>query len=160
MAKKLMYSDDYIALGLLILRIGIGIAFVVHGIPKVFGGAEHLAGALAKAGIPGGVVGAYLAGMAEFLGGLALIAGILFRPTTIVLAFTMVVALAFHLNLGDAFVKYSHALESLVLFVALTITGPGRYSMDHLFFLSEKEKKRHHRKYHHHHVPTPSGAPG
>lgn len=160
MAKKLMYSDDYIALGLLILRIGIGIAFVVHGIPKVFGGAEHLAGALAKAGIPGGILGAYMAGLAEFIGGLALIAGILFRPTTIVLAFTMVVALAFHLNLGDGFIKYSHALESLVLFVALTITGPGRYSMDHLFFLSEKEKKRHHRKFHHHHVPTPSGATG
>ena len=64
MAKKLMYSDDYIALGLLILRIGIGIAFVVHGIPKVFGGAEHLAGALAKAGIPGGILGAYMAGLA------------------------------------------------------------------------------------------------
>ena len=160
MIKKLMYSDNYIELGLVILRIGIGIAFVVHGIPTVFGGAEHLAGALAKAGIPGGVVGAYMAGLAEFLGGLALIAGILFRPATIVLAFTMAVALAFHLNLGDAFIKYSHALESLVLFVALTFTGPGRYSMDHALFLSEKGKKKHHRKVHYHHVPTPSGAPG
>lgn len=159
MAKKLIYSEDYIALGLLILRIGIGIAFVVHGMPKVFGGAEHLAGALAKAGIPGGVVGAYLAGLAEFFGGLALIAGILFRPATIALGFTMVVALAFHLNLGDGFVKFSHALESLVLFVALTITGPGRYSMDHQLFASEKTKKKHHHKiHHHHHVPTPSGA--
>jgi putative oxidoreductase len=80
MSKKLIYSEDYVAAGLLILRIGIGIAFVLHGFPKVFGGgAEHLAGALAKAGIPGGIVAAYLAGLAEFLGGIALIAGIFFQ---------------------------------------------------------------------------------
>ena len=116
MSKKTFYSEDYVALGLLILRIGIGIAFMAHGFPKVFsGGAEHLAEALAKAGIPGGVTGAYLAGMAEFFGGMALIAGILFRPVTIILAFTMIVALSFHFSSGDPFLTYSHALESAIL---------------------------------------------
>lgn len=139
-AKKLIYSEKYVAAGLLILRIGIGIAFILHGFPKVFsGGAEHLAGALVKAGIPGGIVAAYLAGLAEFLGGMALIAGIIFRPTSIALAFTMLVALIFHLSLNDPFVKYSHALESLVLFIALAITGPGKYSMDYRWFCSTNE---------------------
>jgi putative oxidoreductase len=142
MLKKLLYSEDYVATGLLLLRIGIGIAFVLHGFPKVFGGhAEGLAGALTKAGIPGGIVAAYLAGMAEFFGGLALIAGVLFRPATVVMAFTMLVALTFHLSFGDPFDKFSHALESLVLFIALTITGPGRFSLDYRWFCASNKKE-------------------
>lgn len=142
MLKKIIYSEDYISTGLLVLRIGIGIAFMLHGFPKIFGGgAEGLSMGLAKAGIPGGVAAAYLAGIAEFFGGIALIAGIFFRPVTVLLAFTMAVALAFHVSLGDAFIKYSHALESLVLFIALIITGPGRYSLDYLMFCSSNEKE-------------------
>ncbi len=132
---KLLYSENRISQGLLALRVGIGIAFMVHGFPKIFmGGAAYLAGAMTKAGIPGGLMGAYMAGAAEFFGGIALIFGFLFIPTTIIMAFTMLVALLFHLGFGDPFVKYSHALESLILFIALAISGPGRYSLDRILF--------------------------
>jgi putative oxidoreductase len=142
MSRKFFYSEDQIALGLLILRIGVGIAFMVHGFPKLFlGGALGLSKGLAAAGIPGGVAAAYLAAFAEFFGGMALIAGLLFRPTTVVLAFTMIVALLFHLRLGDSFIKYSHALESGILFVALTIVGPGRFSVDYKLFGTFAEEK-------------------
>jgi putative oxidoreductase len=126
----------------LIVRIGVGIAFMAHGFPKLFmGGAVGLSKGLAAAGIPGGAGAAYLAALAEFLGGMTLIAGLLFRPTTVVLAFTMLVALIFHINLGDSFIKYSHALESGILFVALTIAGPGRYSVDYKLFSTGTERK-------------------
>ena len=142
MSKKLFYSEDQIALALLIVRIGIGIAFMVHGFPKLFmGGAVGLSKGLAAAGIPGGVGAAYLAALAEFLGGMTLIAGVLFRPTTVVLAFTMLVALIFHLNHGDKFVTYSHALESGILFVSLTIAGPGKFSVDHRLFGTQRESR-------------------
>jgi putative oxidoreductase len=141
MTRKLIYSDDYIATGLLILRVGIGIAFMVHGFPKLFGGhAAGLAGGLAKAGIPGGIVAAYLAGMAEFFGGLALIVGFLFRPATLAMAFTMAVAMYFHLSANAPFQEYSHALESLILFIALMVAGPGRFSLDFRWFCSSDEK--------------------
>jgi putative oxidoreductase len=143
MLKKIFYSEDQIATGLLILRIGIGIAFMVHGFPKLFmGGALGLSKGLAATGIPGGVVAAYLAALAEFFGGMALVAGLLFRPTTMVLGFTMLVALIFHLRRGDSFIAYSHAIESGILFVALTITGPGRFSVDYKLFGAEAEKDR------------------
>lgn len=143
MLKKLLYSEDTADWGLLVLRVGIGTAFMVHGYPKVFmGGAAGLAKGLAAAGIPGGIVAAYLAGMAEFFGGIALILGILNRPNTAVLAFTMLVALWFHVGNGDPFIKYSHALESCVLFVALLITGPGRFSLDRLFWGDKRDSKR------------------
>lgn len=156
MLKKIIYSEDYISTGLLVLRIGIGIAFIMHGFPKVFGGgAEGLSAGLAKAGIPGGVAAAYLAGLAEFFGGIALIAGALFRPAALVLAIIMAVALTYHLSLGDNFIKYSHALESLALFIALIISGPGRYSLDYRWFCSSNEKECSPKSYGRF-IPTPS----
>ena len=135
MFKDLVYSKDNKDLGLLLLRIGIGIAFIAHGYPKLFmGGAAGLAKGLAASGIPGGVFAAYLAGAAEFFGGIALILGLFFRPVTIFMAFTMLVALIFHLNLGDNFIKYSHALESSILFIALIFIGPGKFSLDEKLF--------------------------
>jgi putative oxidoreductase len=143
MLKKFFYSEDQIATGLLILRIGIGIAFMVHGLPKLFmGGALGLSKGLAATGIPGGVAAAYLAALAEFFGGMTLIAGLFFRPTTVVLGFTMLVALIFHLRHGDSFIAYSHALESGILFMALTVAGPGKFSVDHKLFGTSAEKER------------------
>ena len=142
MLSKLLYSENRISQGLLVLRVGIGLSFMAHGYPKLFlGGAAHLAGAMAKAGIPGGILGAYLAGSAEFFGGIALAAGILFLPTTLIMAFNMFVALSFHLSFGDPFLKYSHALESLILFGALAISGPGRYSLDRILFCRHREEE-------------------
>ena len=142
MLKKLLYSENRISQGLLVLRVGIGTAFIFHGFPKLFmGGAAHLAGAMTKAGIPGGVVGAYLAGSAEFFGGIALIAGFLFLPTALIMAFNMFVALSFHLSSGAPFIEYSHALESLILFIALAISGPGRYSLDWMLFCRQGDEE-------------------
>ena len=126
-------------LGLFLLRIGIGLAFVFHGYPKLFmGGAAGLAAAMAEAGIPGGIVGAYLAGMAEFFGGIALILGILFRPATMIMAFNMLVALLYHLAKGDPFVRYSHAMEAGILFFCLIIIGPGQFALDQVWFKTKR----------------------
>ncbi len=50
------------------------------------------------------------------------------------MAFSMFVAVIFHLNLGHGFMKYSHALESVIIFITIMITGAGRFSVDRLFF--------------------------
>jgi len=150
MFKRWLYSEETVALGLLVLRVGIGIAFVIHGFPKLFmGGAVGLSKGLAATGIPGGVVAAYLAGSAEFFGGIALILGMLTRPTTAAMAFTMLIALIFHLNKGDKFVAYSHALESGILFLSLLITGPGKFSLDYLLWGEKPQSK---------HVPSRAGV--
>jgi len=120
--------------GLLILRIGIGAAFVVHGFPKLTGGPDKWAGlgqALAALGLNfAPTLMGFMAAISEFGGGLLLVLGLAARPAAFFLFMTMVVATAMHVSNGDPFMRYSHALEAGILFLSLVIIGPGRYSLD------------------------------
>lgn len=121
--------------GLLVLRVGIGIMFIGHGLPKLLGGAATWA----KVGSAMQVVGigffpefwGLMAALAEAGGGLLLALGLLTRPATAMLAFTMFIASLMHLSKGDGFFAgSSHAIESLILFVAIFLMGPGKHSLD------------------------------
>ncbi|MCE5272507.1 DoxX family protein [bacterium] len=123
--------------GLLILRLGIGISMMLHGWPKLMGGAElwgHLGQAMGNLGItflP--VYWGFAAACAEFFGGLFLALGLAFRIAAAVLVFQMIVASTFHLAGGDGFQVASHAIELLVVFFSLIFIGPGRCSLDGFF---------------------------
>jgi len=121
--------------GLLILRIGLGFAFILfHGYPKLAGGPEMwkaVGGAMSNVGIdfyP--AFWGFMASIAETLGGLFLILGLFFRPTNIFLTFTMLVAMLNHLAAGDGMGVASRPLELMVVFIALIFIGPGKYSVD------------------------------
>jgi putative oxidoreductase len=123
--------NDRRVLGLLILRLGLGGMFVYHGLPTLLGGParwESLGRALRAVGIDfAPTFFGFMAGMAEAGGGLCLALGIAFRPALAMLASTMVVAAAFHLDRGDGFGKASHAIEAAIVFGSLLLIGPGRY---------------------------------
>lgn len=120
--------------GLLILRIGIGAAFMCHGFPKLTGGPEvwaKLGGALSLMGIDfGHTFMGFMAACSEFGGGLLLFLGLFTRPACFFLLNVMIVATTMHVRSGDPFVKYSHALEAGILFFSLLFIGPGKYSLD------------------------------
>lgn len=127
---------QYRDIGLLILRLGIGASFVSHGLPKLLGGPEMwtmVGSAMSNFGIhfwhP---AWGFMAGTVEFLGGLLLIAGFLFRPACFFLASVMLVAMIYHLSSPVPAVRqaYSHAMEMMILFISLILIGPGRYSVD------------------------------
>ena len=126
--------DRYRDKGLLILRVGIGISFMFHGFPKLMGGPEtwtYLGGALSAVGINfAPAFFGFLAAVSEFGGGLLLALGLLSRPACFFLFNTMAVATIMHITKGDPFMKYSHALESAILFASLMLIGPGKYSLD------------------------------
>ncbi len=126
--------DKHRDLGLLILRLGIGFAFMAHGYPKVMGGPEKWAligGAVKSIGIDSfPVFWGFMAAISEFFGGALLAVGLFTRPACFLLLSTMCVATAMHLGKGDPFVKYSHALEVGILFLSLIFIGPGKYSWD------------------------------
>ncbi|HWR84285.1 MAG TPA: DoxX family protein [Candidatus Deferrimicrobium sp.] len=129
------HLDKYRDAGLLIARIGLGFMFAfVHGWPKLTGGPElwaKVGGAMSRFGL-----GFYpefwgfMAMTAEFGGGLLLALGLWFRPALAVMVFTMFVAAVHHLASGDSLGTASHAIESGIIFAALFLMGPGRYSLD------------------------------
>jgi putative oxidoreductase len=123
--------SKYRDLGLLILRVGIGIAFIVHGAPKMFGGPARWAGLANFVGIP--VFPAFfgfLAALGEFGGGICMVLGLFFRPAVFLMFGTMMGALVAHLGAGDGFRDFSHALEMGIVFLGLVFIGPGAYSLD------------------------------
>jgi uncharacterized membrane protein YphA (DoxX/SURF4 family) len=99
--KKQCWCID---VGLFLLRLGVGAAFIFHGLPKLLGGVEEWE-KLGTMGLsPFGygsfypVVWGFLAAFAECAGGLALMAGLLTRLFAFMLLCTMVAASAVHVN--------------------------------------------------------------
>ncbi|HKK19052.1 MAG TPA: DoxX family protein [Opitutales bacterium] len=127
------YSKD---LGLLILRIGIGAMFILHGIPKLLGGPEGWEG-LARFGLPflpEGIIAiafGFAAMTAELGGGLLLALGKFHRLACLALAGVMLVAFSTKIGdvtgIGDFAKTAGWPLELLIVFVALFFTGPGRH---------------------------------
>jgi putative oxidoreductase len=121
-----------------VLRVPVGLIFIAHGAQKLFGwfGGYGLTGTgqwLESVGISPGYTMALLAGGAEFFGGLALLLGLLVRPSALVLAFTMAVAVfGVHAQNGLFMSNngYEYALTLLVASVSLAISGAGRLSLD------------------------------
>ena len=138
------------ALGLLLLRVAMGAAFVIHGAGKVgwphpsIGHAMHWMGP--KSDIPALFQG--LASLAEFGGGLALIFGFLTPLAALGILCTMAVAYfkvmgpmgaPFVANKPGAMSYEIVAVYAAAALVFLTV-GPGILSMDYLVFASRKRK--------------------
>ena len=139
MAQKLLYK--YRDEGLLFIRVGLGIMFIMHGFPKMAGGPEQWAGlgmAMGNLGITfAPAFWGFMAAFAELVGGACLLLGLMFRPACALLTFTMIVATLFHLNNGDGIMGSSHAIEAFIVFFGLIFVGSGKYSID--FFLKKKK---------------------
>ena len=124
--------------GLTVLRIFVGISFAAHGSQKLFGwfGGGGLAGTaqwMESIGLAPGMLMAVLAGGTEFLGGLALIIGLLARPAALGLSFTLLVAIfSVHISNGLFMANngYEFALALLGGTVAVLIEGAGKLSID------------------------------
>ncbi|UXI03451.1 DoxX family protein [Photobacterium sp. TY1-4] len=125
-------------MGALSLRIPAGIIFMAHGSQKLFGwfggyGLEGTGQWMASIGLEPGVLMALMAGSAEFFGGLLLVLGLLTRPTALILAVTMVVAIvSVHLENGLFLANngYEFGLALLAASVSLMLSGAGSVSTD------------------------------
>ncbi len=131
----LLSSDKQRDIGLLFLRVGIGLMFIfAHGLPKLMGGPAAWAkvgGALSHVGITAvPALFGFLAAMAELGGGVMLITGKWVRFASVAMLGTMLVAATMHLKMGDGFGKASHAIEAAILFTGLIFLGGGRYGLD------------------------------
>ena len=128
-----MFTKLNTDLGLLIIRIGISIMFMLHGWPKISGGVEKwemIGSAMKNIHITfAPAFWGFMAALAEFGGGMCLIAGFLYRPALAMLIFTMFIAAFMHYASGDGFGGYSHAVESIIVFIGLFFAGTGKYAL-------------------------------
>ncbi len=135
--KTAKYAD----VGLLILRVGLGVMFLFHGAPKILGGPAiwaRIGGAAGNFGLTfWPIFWGFMSGVAEFGGGLCLLSGLLFRPAMILLVINLAVAASSHFARGQGLAGASHAIEDAVIFAGLFFIGPGRYSLKAL--LPKKE---------------------
>ncbi len=108
--------------------------FILHGYPKVFGGPEKWAEvgtAMQHIGISfAPMFFGFIAGVTEFFGGLFLLLGLFFTPSTILLIMVMIVATTKHISSGDPFAFYSHSIEMGIVLLSLALIGPGKYNLD------------------------------
>ncbi|HJV24509.1 MAG TPA: DoxX family protein [Aromatoleum sp.] len=134
--QRILSTDA--GLAALALRIPVGIIFIAHGAQKLFGwfGGYGLTGTgqwMESIGLTPGYLMALMSGSAEFFGGLALLLGLLVRPASAVLSFTMLVAI-FSVHIGNGLFNankgYEFGLALLAVSVALLVSGGGSFSFD------------------------------
>ena len=126
-------------LGLLIIRLVIGLSFVGHGAQKLFGwfggyGLKGTGGWMESLGMKPGVTMALLAGLSELVGGLLFATGIGSGVGTwvgaLLIAFTMLVAIVKVHGQNGFWVTqngYEYNLTLIAVVIGVALIGPGAY---------------------------------
>lgn len=129
-----------LSMGLLLIRVVIGVIFAAHGAQKLFGwfggfGPKGTGGWMESLGIKPGVAAAVAAGLVELLGGLAFAAGLFTPIVAVLLSLTMVMAIVkVHASSGfwNTAGGYEFNLILIVVLIGVALTGAGAYSLDAL----------------------------
>lgn len=130
--KKLLnssYGATQVDVSLLVLRVGIGVMMLVHGLPKLemlfSGDTSQFPSVL---GLSSGL-SLTLAVMAEVICSVLILVGLGTRLASIPLIITMLVAV-FYIHGNDPFANQELGLHYLLGYLVLILLGSGRYSLD------------------------------
>ncbi len=117
--------------GLLLMRVGLGVMFIILTGPVLLAGAARWASfgsAIRHLGLASHLqLWGFLGALAGCVGGVLMIFGLLFRPgVLLVLAITILHAL----NAGGPFRAKLAPIELTLVLIGLLFVGPGKYSAD------------------------------
>jgi putative oxidoreductase len=128
--------------GLLILRVALGMIFIYHGYPKLVRADAMMRQFFIQHGFPGYFVG--LAGILECVGGGLLLAGLFTRPAALLLAAEMGIAIWKVKMVHGVFAvnEYQFELALAAACVALATVGAGSLSVDHVMLGESNGAKR------------------
>ena len=125
------------SIGLLLLRVPIGIIFMAHGAQKLFGwfggdGLEGVIAQMASLNIEPALFFALVVTCTELFGGLMLVVGFITRLAALGLAIDMIVAII-KVHFPHGLLEpggYQFPLALVAACVALLFTGPGSLAID------------------------------
>lgn len=124
--------SDRVSIAILILRLGFGLLLIPHGYSKLqnfmagnhdFPDPLHISPILSQG----------LTIFAEFFCAILLVLGLFFRPVSMILLVLMIV-IAFVIHWSDPIDVKETALLYLTTFLAIHLTGAGKYSLDARLF--------------------------
>jgi putative oxidoreductase len=125
-------------LAVLILRLSLGVVFVMHGSQKLLGafgggGIAGVTGMLTKIGMEPAHILAWVLSITEFVGGVCVFLGFLTRFWAAGLVIDMAVAV-FMVHLANGFFASKNGFELPLAFgvmaLVILLTGPGSLSVD------------------------------
>ncbi len=120
---RMLYKPS---LGLLLIRVGTGLVFLMHGWGK-FQNMDGANGFFSSMGFPMGT--ATFVGGLEVIGGIALILGILPRVFAILFAITMAVAIYATGFFANGYKQHELEIVLLLLSLGVAFAGSGRWSL-------------------------------
>jgi len=130
---------------LTLLRVVLGVIFLLHGYVKLFvpGAFKATVTFFATLGLPVPVYSALVVSVAEFAGGILLILGLLTRWTSVVLIIEMLVAFfTVHLKQGFFIMPPAYGYEFVLLILAglvvVLANGAGAFSLSKNYFKSRQ----------------------
>jgi len=134
------FLNTFQPVALVILRVALAIVFLSHGYPKLahLRGNAQMQGFFVEHGLPAFFL--YVAGVLEVFGGALILLGLFTRPTALLLALEMCVAIV-KVHLGHGYLAvhdYEFPMMMAATCFALSTIGAGPLSVDNVAFGGEK----------------------
>lgn len=124
------YNYKNLDLGILLLRVTLGLVFVMHGYSKLM----NVTGTMnffSSLGIPESMV--YVVIIAELLGGILMLAGFFVQFVGVAFAIIMLVAMSSTGVKKGPFGGQELEMVILLVSLAVTVIGAGKYSLESMF---------------------------
>ncbi|MCJ7840864.1 DoxX family protein [Lederbergia sp. NSJ-179] len=122
------------SLGILIIRLVMGLTFAAHGTQKMFGwfkgtGLRKFAETLASINVKPPMLNAFLAALAEIIAGLFIATGVWMELGAVLVVITMLVAIMKVHGKNGYLQKggYEYNLHLIAIAIGLAFIGPGKY---------------------------------
>lgn len=138
MSYSVHVSADQVWLGLLILRVSVGVTMIAHGYNHIYRGGKikGTAGWFASLGMKPGILHAWLASITELAAGLGLVVGLLTPLAAGAIIGTLTVAFITNHRKAGFFVfrrpteGWEYLMNLIAACFAIACVGPGRWSLD------------------------------